>query len=361
MAIRHDKGSIPTLAVGIQRFLKHERAAGKKDVRNVASILLGPERVVGKAAAGPAFAQTEYGKLRMYRLEAHHFTEMFERRLPLDLAPATRKRGMSAMATFLDYSISQGWFDDHVRTAVTTIPDSSPRREWLFPEQSVALTDLIADCERFDDYDEFAYDCSLSLGTRTFETADLTRDNYDPRMERVKIPHGKGRGAGKERYVPADDAFGERWEEHARRNNVKRNGPMLFRRLYRVRGGSTRELDIVVDRTKPTTSKTLRNLFTRIQVVADDTLPLEVAPNFNLTPKVMRRTYACTQLILHRLGKGGLDLFSLKEALGHSSLETTQVYLADVNEYLNLIERPVNALDGAKLIVAYRESAAARD
>jgi site-specific recombinase XerD len=67
----------------------------------------------------------------------------------------------------------------------------------------------------------------------------------------------------------------------------------------------------------------------------------------------MRRTFACTQLILHALGLGGLELRGLQKALGHVSLETTQLYLADVHAYLSLIERPMNTRDGAKLIVEH--------
>jgi len=103
-----------------------------------------------------------------------------------------------------------------------------------------------------------------------------------------------------------------------------------------------------------------RSLYTKIQELVDVTLPRELQPNFKLVPKAMRRTYACTQLILHRLGLGGLDLRSLQMALGHESLETTQLYLADVHAYLNLTERPVNTRDGVKLILQYQQVAPAR-
>lgn len=354
MPIRPDKRNIPVLRVGIERYIEREETGGKKDIDNTRSVLLGArKRVVGKAAAGPAFAQSEFGNIRMDRLEAHNFSRMFSLRLPEDLAPATRKRGMSDMSGLIEYGIAQGWLHEHVRTAVITIADSPPRHEWLHPEQVVALTDLIYETDGFDDYQEFAWDTLLSLGVRPFEGVGLRRSALDPR-ERIVRVIGKGRGAGKPRKIPVDDDYIERWDEHAEKHGVKRDGFMLYRRLYHVRGGGTPHIEIVVDKAKPTTEKALRGLFDRIQDAADTQLPRDLAPSFKLTPKVARRTFACTQLILHRLALGGLDLHSLQMALGHASLETTRVYLADVAEYLNLVERPVNSIDGARRIVASR-------
>jgi integrase len=68
----------------------------------------------------------------------------------------------------------------------------------------------------------------------------------------------------------------------------------------------------------------------------------------------------CNQLILARLGGlGGMDLEQLREALGHSSLTTTQVYLADVNEYLGQTIKRISTGDAARLILAEKARLAA--
>jgi site-specific recombinase XerD len=353
--IRANKQSIPTLRAGIERFLQREETAGKKDMGNTRSVLLGSQRrVVGKTAAGSAFAQSEFGAVRMDRLEAHHFTKMFNLREPESLAPATRKRGMSTMASFIEYGIKEQWLHDHVRAAIVSgMPDSAPVDEWLYPEQVDAITKLVESSDAFDDYDRFAYDTGLALGTRPAETVTLKRSFFDPRTMQVNVV-GKGRGLGKKRAVPVDDAFAERWEQHARRHEIKRDGFMFYQRKFLVTGGSSHDLGLVVDKSQPTTAKALRSLYTKIQQRCDEELAQALQPTFKLVPKAMRRTYACTQLILHRLNLGGLDLRSLQKALGHSSLDTTQTYLADVHAYLNLVEQPVNTCDGVKLILQYR-------
>lgn len=351
MPIRPDKRNIPILRVGIEQYIEKEETAGKKDLNNTRSVLLGAKsRVVGKTAAGPAFAQSEFGGLRMDRLTAHDFTRMFKARMPDNLAPATRKRGMSNMAGFIEDGIAQGYLDERVRTAVVTIADSPPRSEWLHPPQVTALGELITVDDEFSSYDEFAVDTYFALGIRTFEGPGLQPTSLDQRTKMVTVI-GKGRGVGKPRKIPVDAAFVERWQEHVRTHAIPRRGYMLYQRLYPVRGGAQPHTELVVDKRLPTSEKSIRTLFHRLQDAADAQLSEELAPSFTLTPKVARRTFACTQLILHRLGLGGLDLHALQMALGHESLQTTQIYLADVNEYLNLIEKPLNTLDGARLIV----------
>jgi site-specific recombinase XerD len=66
---------------------------------------------------------------------------------------------------------------------------------------------------------------------------------------------------------------------------------------------------------------------------------------------VLRRTFACTNVILHAMGLAGLDLVSLQQAMGHERLDTTQIYLADVADYLQRFRRPIGIADGATAIL----------
>ena len=69
----------------------------------------------------------------------------------------------------------------------------------------------------------------------------------------------------------------------------------------------------------------------------------------------MRRTFACTQLILHSLNLGGMDVRTLQTAMGHARLDTTQEYLADADEYIGSVKRHLNTRDGARLIAEPRQ------
>ena len=98
----------------------------------------------------------------------------------------------------------------------------------------------------------------------------------------------------------------------------------------------------VSDASVPCTPKAVRTAIAKVRDAAEDRVAKgkmtpDLLPPFALTPKVLRRTYACTNLIMAaELGPGhGLDIRSLQEALGHESLDTTAIYLSDVSAYLN--------------------------
>jgi len=101
--------------------------------------------------------------------------------------------------------------------------------------------------------------------------------------------------------------------------------------------------------------RSLSRIMGKIGALAASELDRTLAPHFRLTPQVMRRTFACTQLILHSLNLGGMDIRSLQQAMGHASLATTELYLADVADYINTAKTHVNTRDGARLIVELRE------
>jgi integrase len=78
----------------------------------------------------------------------------------------------------------------------------------------------------------------------------------------------------------------------------------------------------------------LATMYERINEVAE-TLPFDRAPAFRITPREIRRTYACLHCIASAMNEpGALDIRSLQDAMGHDSLETTALYLADFENYL---------------------------
>jgi hypothetical protein len=93
MPVRSDVRQIPIVRGAVEMSLLHCEAAGKKSLRDHISVLRGAEgRVVGRAAAGSAVAQSQLGELRVDRVGAEDLIRWFLSRVPTSLAPATRKK-----------------------------------------------------------------------------------------------------------------------------------------------------------------------------------------------------------------------------------------------------------------------------
>lgn len=241
MPVKLPRRNVPTVARAGDHYLEREEAARKKDLRNLRSVLKGPnERVVGRRAAGPALANSELGGLACYRVTDIDLVRWFRARHPNHLAPATVKRGMSAQRGFLTFCVRQGWMDESVLEACFSVPDSNARREWLHPEQLDAISDLVDSSDELDDYERFGFAALRDLGVRTEEARRLRADDLDVRTKTVRVL-GKGRGQGKERTIPVDDAIVARWQTHVERHAVDRYGFMLFRREARFLGGPSEE------------------------------------------------------------------------------------------------------------------------
>lgn len=357
MPVRADTKNIPTVAVSIDEYVLAQRAVGRKSVKDHVSVLQGAKnRVVGKKAAGPALAHSELGQLRADRVTAVLLLDWFWLR-HRGLAAATSKRGMSSLRGWAKYCIGQGYMDERVLDGLfqVLVSDSPAARDWLYPERLQAFTQLVNTHEMFDDYDRFAWLTEFALGTRTAETVLLQPRSLDP-IAKVVTVSGKGHGDGKSRDIPVDDIYIEAWHNHIKRHDIRPNAWMLYWRGLRACGGAVGALELHIDKTKPLSHKSLRTFMNRVAGVGAEELPSQLVPEFSLTPKVARRTFACTQLILHELNRGGLDLDSLKDAMGHSRLDVTERYLTDVRSYLNLIRRPTNTITAADQIIDARRN-----
>jgi site-specific recombinase XerD len=262
---------------------------------------------------------------------------------------------MSSLRSYLRFTVGEGWMDESVLQACFSVPDSNPRREWLHPEQLDAISTLVELSEELADYEKAGFGFLRDYGVRTDEAIRMRAHHLDPRAKLLKVV-GKGRGEGKERSIPADDAMIERWRAHIDAHAIRRDGYMLFHRATRFVGGSNEEYEWILDRSRPSSAKLLRRVMTVITDLAERELEAELIPHFALIPKVMRRTFACTQLILHALNLGGMDIRTLQKAMRHERLDTTQRYLADAEEYIGSVKRHVNTRDGARLIAELRKS-----
>jgi hypothetical protein len=106
MPVRSDKIHIPIIRDAATGFVLHCEAAGKKSPKDHRSLLLGATgRVVGRAAAGPALAQSELGGLRCDRVTVKGMDRWFLIRVPLCQADATRKKARSIQRQFVTHIV----------------------------------------------------------------------------------------------------------------------------------------------------------------------------------------------------------------------------------------------------------------
>lgn len=354
MAITQTKRNIPTVAQAVERFINKHRA--QRGVREHISVLLGAQsgRVVGKKAAGTALAKSPLGPLRFDRVSGDEFAAWFHDRHPEHLAASTRKRGRSSLRQLLLYAIASGWADECVLAALPPVSASPPRREWLRPEQLVALDALVTE-EHFTSEQRFMWRCLTNTGLRTEELVRLKPESLNVIDGMLKV-RGKGRGDGKDRLVPISPTFRAEWQAYVLAHRLRPTSWLFPRTVVRFLPGQRYGTErVTTDASRHCTPKAARTVFVKLQELAEDAvrdgrLAGELLPPFALTPKVLRRTYACCNLIASEvLGAGhGLDLRSLQEAMGHESLETTAIYLSDVASYLSRMRRPVSLVETAQ-------------
>ena len=79
---------------------------------------------------------------------------------------------MSCIRGFLNYALGQGWIHERVLAACVSLPAPNASRDWLRPEQLVAISDLV-DAGPFDPYQRFAFTTLRETGARAAETVTM--------------------------------------------------------------------------------------------------------------------------------------------------------------------------------------------
>ena len=363
MAVTKPKSQIPTVAQAVERFLNKKGLTQRVVVHR--SVLQGPKtkRVTGRRASGTALAASNLGGLRFDRVTGDDFAAWFGERHPAEMAADSKKRGRSSLTQLLDYAIASGWADATVLAALPKVVASPPRREWLRPQQVAALCRVI-EGSRLTDEQRFLWSCLLNMGVRTAELVALKANDLNAIDCTVKV--GKGEGNGKLRHIPVSTAFRDEWQRYVLEQRIKPTGWLFRQSAWRFQAGHYGVSErVITEGSKHSTEKVGRTAMDKLVEEFDDALRRgeiapELRPSFWVTPKVLRRTYACSNLIMaDQLDPGyGLDLRSLQVAMGHASLETTAVYLSDVQDYLNRHRRPVSLADGVEMLLRKQQEQA---
>jgi integrase len=356
----------PTVAEAVDAYLR-DREGQIKDssLRSYRSVLDGSTKRGGRDAMGTALAASHLGSRLVSRVTVDELAAWFRQRTPQGMSDHARRRSASTFNGWLGYCHKRGWITRETmeNTLRTKLVRGEQNRDWLHPEQVSALTELVESDARFDAYWRFLWEMLQTTGVRTAELCDLRPRDLVARESRLHIRRGKGHGRGKERDIPVADDFIALWRAHVVRHNLEPNHFMFFRRVWRFDGASDRSGHWdKIDRREPAAPRTPRYVCTLVgdrarQAAREGHLDFDLVPDFAITPKVLRKTFAACQLIAHRLGLGGLTLEQLQTALGHVSLETTRIYLPDVEHYIGEIIAPVSTRNAAAEILRLKESA----
>lgn len=354
MSVTQAKRDIPTVARVVELFIQSRQ---NTYTRSLVSVLQGAPsgRVVGRCAAGVPLARSELGDLRFNRVQGHEFVAWLHQR-HAGLSASTFKNGRSALSGLLVYAIEKGWADEDVLSGWPKAEPSPARRDWLRPEQVAALGEFVTE-QHFTPQQCFMWWAALNTGARTDELIRFQPQSLDSLDGRLKII-GKGRGDGKLRYVPVGPEFQEEWRAYERAHALRPSSWMFPSMAVRFVDGKHNE-HIVRDASKHCSQKAALTVTAKVRALAERAvergqLDDALLPSFDLTVQVLRRTFACNNLISHTLlgPEHGLDIRTLQRAMGHSSLETTAIYLSDVEDYISRYRRPRSVSESARQLAA---------
>jgi integrase len=342
-----------TVAQAVAEYLA-EKALDIKEssMKTYRSTLQGSDNP-GRPAAGTPLARCWLSKRDVSSVTVAEWKRWFQERCPETMSTDAHRRNAVIFSGFLEHAVRRGWISPVALEAKRRGKHGESNRNWLRPEPLRLINRVVDESDALDDYRRFQWQVLACTGARTFEVPPMQRQHLNVATLTLHVPAGKGERGGKPRDIPTDEKFARGWIEYADRHALRGSDHMFWRRDFRSLGGrlQTEGEWVTVSKSLPTSSASVRATMTRIWALAQAQIDPQALPQFDLTPKVMRKTFACNQLILHRLGLGGMSPEQLQAALGHNDPRTTRIYLPDVEGYLNQVTKPTNTLDAAEAIV----------
>lgn len=212
----------------------------------------------------------------------------WRRYLARHYAPATANRRLAALRLYLSWGMEQGVIQANAADGVTNVPGEPLPPRWLSPKEMRALERA---AERHGDpRDQAIITILLGTGMRVGELCSLRWSDVhiSPRRGIINIFGGKG---GRFRQIP------------------------LSAQLRDVFNGLPVEDDRVLPVTRWTVARTIKTLAGLAGIDA-------------VSPHTLRHTFAKT------LSDNGVPISTISKLLGHSSLDTTMVYLQPGEEDL---------------------------
>ncbi len=217
------------------------------------------------------------------------------------LKPRTLARKIATFKSFCKYCVRRGLLPTNPARLLVTPKLDKPLPVFLTESQTAALAEKAPADEVVELRNRAIVELLYGAGIRLAELHALDANCIDSRHLTIRVV-GKGR---KERVVPLTrDAVETVRAYHAARRGTPADGVALL-----------------------TSDKGARLSMRQIQRIVTRTLG-QVSRSKKRSPHVLRHTFATHML------DGGADVRAIKELLGHSSLNTTQVYTHVSKEHL---------------------------
>jgi len=212
------------------------------------------------------------------------------------LSVSTIKRRVSCVRSFCKYLRKKGLIESNPLSLLPSpkVPKTLP--VWIPEDQMDFVLDKIDYGQDFDGIrDHLLIDLLYSTGIRRSEAAALKDLDVDIMAQQLKVVKGKG---NKQRLIPFGEELKTLIVEYRERRNAEVGGPTEML-LTDIDGN-----ELAPDKVTNIVHKYLSEL---------DQLPRKGA-------HVLRHSFATNMLA------EGADLMAVKELLGHSSLESTEIY-----------------------------------
>lgn len=219
-----------------------------------------------------------------------------EKLKPVKLSSRTRNRRLSSLRKFFQFCIKEGKAESDPVSGIKGPRQESKLPTYLEIDEVVRLLDSIPGGDIFDLRDRAIFECLYSTGLRVSELCGLDVGDFPENGDTMRVT-GKRR---KERIVFLG--------EHA----INAGKKYL---------GLRRKESEIVDKSSPlfTSTKNTRLTVRSVQRIVS-TRAKEAGISKQITPHSLRHSFA-THLL-----RGGADLRTLQELLGHSRLGTVQIY-----------------------------------
>lgn len=271
-----------------KNYSKYTIACYRKDIQEF--LLFMDEQAI------PALDLVKYADTRLY------ITSLTEH----NLSKRSISRKISCLRSFYKYLMRENIVSENPFASV-----SLPKREQRLPrfkyeEEMEAIFDSIDLTTDLGKRDMALVEMLYATGMRVSECCNVEMSDVDFSLMTV-LAHGKG---SKDRYIP----FGELAKDALLDYIGHSRGKLM------AKGGQSHNFLFVNQRGTPLTPRGVRYILTNMIEKA--------CGNTNLYPHMLRHSFA-THLL-----NNGADIRSVQELLGHSSVQSTQVYTHVTKERL---------------------------
>jgi len=250
--------------------------------------------------------QITLSKVQDYRLYLNRFRDKFDE----PLSPKTQSFHIIALRAFLKYLARNDI--DTLSPEKIDLPKVEKRVvEFLDPQEVLELFNIPDVSKVSGVRDRALLEVLYASGLRVSELVSLNREQVDTKRREFTV-RGKGR---KPRLVFLTERSAEWVEKYLKLRNDN------FKPLWISHGPRTRKCDeIGTGEERRITSRTVQNMLQRTSRLA--------GLGKKVTPHTLRHSFATTLL------NNGADIRSVQELLGHSSIQTTQIYTHVTNARL---------------------------